>query len=256
MNTSPTLLLVIIVALSALSCGADRDLGTDDIFGLDDALFGDNETLGLGDDLFGLGGDMGLTGKDAQCFEDTQELAMNSNALLQATLDYAMAMDSPDDDTLIEESPPSSMTMGYPQDAVDSLRTICEQAGGRLLVMKEGSFDCAMDDGETISLTLQNVANCLAATEDCKDFPQEHLMTSIWEMFGMECVKNDPPEESKNAKPAWTIFLAAAGIAIVVGIVAFDHFRGRRSEIFKEQGYQLPELELKEDEEFTAKPIV
>jgi hypothetical protein len=140
-------------------------------------------------------GDLGLdlTGKDAQCLEDTGFLLLNSDDLVDASLEYSLSMDLPDEADLLDESL-ASMTIVYPQEAVDMFRAVCEQEGGTLLVIQEGNYDCVSNDISR-QLTIQNVANCVASTDSCKDIDQEHFLVALWQELGMECDAESAPTE-------------------------------------------------------------
>jgi hypothetical protein len=152
----------------------------------------------------GVFGDLGqdLTGKDAQCLEDTGELLLNSETLLEASLEYAFSMEFPDEADLLDESL-SSMTIVYPQEAVDTFRTVCEQEGGTLLVIQEGNYDCVSND-ISMQLTIQNMANCVASTDNCKDIDQEHLLEASFQELGMECDAGTASTEPLAPAPSKT----------------------------------------------------
>jgi hypothetical protein len=116
--------------------------------------------------------------------------------------------------------------MTYPQEAVNSYKSICEQEGGILLVIKKRTYDCTMGDEEDtdVQLIIQNMAQCVASVDDCEGFPQVKLLVQTMEELGVECtfgIDNAPSEDAfrKTAKP-FSIVMAVAGCLLVIALIA------------------------------------
>ena len=202
MYRSLALPITLLLCFYARVCRGDQFYGSevnDDLFLGDDdnllsSLVGDDDLLlstFLGDDdmihlgnLFGI--DPDLTEKETLCMDETTKFVQNSKALQDTMFAYLIiSMDFPSDDD--EDQDVNDITITYPQEAVDSYNAVCGEVGGVLLVIKEGTYDCTMDEEDSCQLTIQNMAQCVASVEDHEGFPQGKLLVQTMDQLGLEC---------------------------------------------------------------------
>lgn len=144
-------------------------------------------------------GDIIITLKEEQCLAQTGKLFESAGEnLLTARQDFTSAMD-------MEMTSKQKMYAKYPEDKLKTYESYCDQAGGKIHIIKLDFFDCILrGSNEDIELTLKNFANCMADVEECEGFGQEHLLQEAWAELGLNCIleeeetKKDPPKDKNK----------------------------------------------------------
>jgi len=131
------------------------------------------------DDIFA---DMGLSESDTNCMTDSAKIAMDHPELEAAIEEYAGSSDMDIND--------SSMTIKFSSNAADKLRSVCTDStiGGYFSDIEKAEFDCSMM-GEELGLSMTNIANCLADTDECRSFNPLLLMEDLWQSMGLTCIE-------------------------------------------------------------------
>lgn len=136
-----------------------------------------------------------ITLEEEKCLEKTGKMFDSADAedLLKARNDFSTSME-------MDTTSKQKMYAKYPEEQVKNYDAYCTKYGGKLHTIKLDFFDCIMRGAKTdIELTLKNFATCMAKTEECEGFRQEHLLQEAWKDLGLMCeleeeeTKKDPP---------------------------------------------------------------
>lgn len=178
---------------------------------------------GGGDGSFEL--DLHLSEEETICLRETNDLISNSKTLKDAGMQYTMSQDAPK-----RQASNFEMTMSHPQEAIDAYQKVCRVERGFLLVVKTGRYDCVRNK-QYIQVNVHNMAKCVAATENCVNFPQEKMMLQIMEKVGIDCgirngeyLENGSPY-TNSGSPIWKgrdgiISTSNSGRSKIISIVA------------------------------------
>jgi hypothetical protein len=127
--------------------------------------------------------DMGLSESDEKCMDDSMEFGMDHPELEQALNEYTISM-------VMENSDVTRLSIGFPDDAVDKLRSVCTDStiGGYFTVIGEIEFVCGMMSVE-VDLKMTNFAICMADTDECFNMDSLLLMEDVWKSMGLTCTE-------------------------------------------------------------------
>ena len=179
-----------------LNTNADDDGYIDEDFGFD---FEEGTMEDLLDEI-----EDGMSETDKQCFEDTMKFNQKSETIEAAYIDYASTMTTNIDDIIAilvdgsvndfnatEEDTPSvvSLEMGFSDKGVAMLQEVCTANGGYFSLIEEESISCTVtnDQTSTVQLTVTNVADCLANTDECHTYTILSGIENIWTDYGLDC---------------------------------------------------------------------
>ena len=179
-----------------LNSNADDDGYIDEDFGFD---FEEGTMEDLLDEI-----EDGMSETDKQCFEDTMKFNQKSETIEAAYIDYASTMTTNIDDIIAilvdgsvndfnatEEDTPSvvSLEMGFSDKGVAMLQEVCTANGGYFSLIEEESISCTVtnDQTSTVQLTVTNVADCLANTDECHTYTILSGIENIWTDYGLDC---------------------------------------------------------------------
>ena len=179
-----------------LNTNADDDGYIDEDFGFD---FEEGTMEDLLDEI-----EDGMSETDKQCFEDTMKFNQKSETIEAAYIDYASTMTTNIDDIIAilvdgsvndfnatEEDTPSvvSLEMGFSDKGVAMLQEVCTANSGYFSLIEEESISCTVtnDQTSTVQLTVTNVADCLANTDECHTYTILSGIENIWTDYGLDC---------------------------------------------------------------------
>eukprot|EP00531_Pseudo-nitzschia_arenysensis_P009500 CAMPEP_0116146424 /NCGR_PEP_ID=MMETSP0329-20121206/17157_1 /TAXON_ID=697910 /ORGANISM="Pseudo-nitzschia arenysensis, Strain B593" /LENGTH=763 /DNA_ID=CAMNT_0003642171 /DNA_START=243 /DNA_END=2534 /DNA_ORIENTATION=- len=124
--------------------------------------------------LTGLGSE-----SDQQCMGDTLAFTSENTELAAAVELYSSSIN-------IENFGTADMEMSYDANEADKLKAACSDVDGYFSFFEEETLLCEMMSVE-MHLKLSNLADCRAATEECKNMHPLTMLQDNWKSMGMTC---------------------------------------------------------------------
>jgi hypothetical protein len=156
---------------------------------------GDDEQPPTEDSNSGGGNDLGLddlslSDNDKKCMQATQAMAESNPDVSVASTVFGESM-------VIDLKDVQNMTLSFPDESVDGLKSVCFSNGGYFSLVSQQEFLCDMMGREN-SLTVSNVANCFADTDECKDMNPLRLMESVFTAMKLNCREKSEDDEDTS----------------------------------------------------------
>ena len=163
----------------------DSDMDTD----------GQDPSDDIDSELADLFAGMGLSESDTICMVDSAKFVADHPELEEAIEGFDGSME-------IDAINEAFMTIGFSSTAADKLRSVCTDStiGGYFSIIEKVEFDCSMM-GVDLGLSMTNIANCMADTDECRNFNALQLMEDMWNSMEMTCIEKLDADED-NGKGA------------------------------------------------------
>ncbi|OEU07077.1 hypothetical protein FRACYDRAFT_252250 [Fragilariopsis cylindrus CCMP1102] len=135
--------------------------------------------------------ELGLSESDEKCMDDTKTMNDEYPDVEKAIKEFGKTMNVDMDDV-------KDMKLGFEDEDVNKLKSVCSYVDGYFTLVKEDEFDCDMMSLKA-DLKVLNIANCIADTEECKNMNPLLLLEKVFKSMGVKCTeKKAQGEGDKN----------------------------------------------------------
>ncbi|MGK3753967.1 MAG: hypothetical protein ACI8RD_006275 [Bacillariaceae sp.] len=131
--------------------------------------------------------DLGLSESDEKCMDDTRTMNDEYPDVEKAIKEFGKTMNVDMDDV-------KDMKLGFEDEDVNKLKSVCSYADGYFTLVREDEFDCDMMSLKA-DLKVSNIANCIADTEECKNMNPLLLLEKVFKSMGIKCTETKTQSE-------------------------------------------------------------
>jgi len=136
--------------------------------------------------------DLGLSKSDEECMDDTKTMNDEYPDVEKAIKEFGDTMNVDMDDM-------KNMKLGFADEDVNKLKSVCSYVGGYFTLVTEDEFDCDMMSLKA-DLKVSNIANCIADTDECRNMNPLLLMENVFKSMGIKCTEKKEQNEEDEDK--------------------------------------------------------